>query len=160
MMMFVRLFILAFCWLTWYGASGQSLNGKTAFPIVLKDPSGKTITLESFKGKWVLVDFWASWCGPCRASNRVVQKFYPKWKEKGIVVLGVSLDEDRAAWIKAIKKDRITWPQVNTPAQWDSELVLQWNVERIPTTYLIDPNGVIRATDPNLGDILSIVSKK
>jgi hypothetical protein len=75
-------------------------------------------------------------------------------------VLGVSLDEDRAAWIKAIKKDRITWPQVNTPAQWDSELVLQWNVERIPTTYLIDPNGVIRATDPNLGDILSIVSKK
>lgn len=151
--------MLACGWVTVSVASGQSLDGKPGFPIALKDPSGKTISLDSFKGKWVLVDFWASWCGPCRASNRVVRKIYPKWKKKGIEVLGVSLDEDRSRWIKAIKKDRIAWPQVNTPAQWDSELILQWKVERIPTTYLIDPNGVIRATDPDPGNILSMVSK-
>lgn len=159
MSMFIRIFFLAACWLAVGEINAQDLNGKKAFPIQLEDPSGKIITLESYKGKWVLVDFWASWCAPCRASNREVRKLYPTWKQNGLEVLGISLDENRAGWIKAIQKDRITWPQVNTPAKWDSELVLQWNVERIPTTYLIDPAGVIRATDPDPRNILSMVSK-
>ena len=89
-----------------------------------------------------------------------MRKFYPQWKENGLEVLGVSLDKDRGSWIKAIKQDRIEWLQVNTPAQWDSPLVLQWQIERIPTTYLVDPKGVIRATDPDPGSILSFISKQ
>lgn len=157
--MFIRTIVLFLC-LSTTTLSAQSLIGKKAFPIQLKNPAGKFVSLDSFSGKWVLIDFWASWCGPCRLANRTVRKFYPAWKEKGGEVLGVSLDENQSSWIRAIKKDRISWPQVNSPAQWDSQLVLQWQIERIPTTYLIDPKGIIRAMDPNPESILSFISTK
>lgn len=159
MTMLSRSIFLVLCWFVLNPVNAQTLNGKNAFPIQLKDPSGKVITLESFKGKWVLVDFWASWCRPCRVSNRMVRKLYRQWKKNDIEVLGVSLDENPSRWINAIKKDRITWPQVNAPAQWDSDLILQWEVERIPTTYLIDPKGIIRASNPDPKTILSGIKK-
>jgi len=136
----------------------QLPTGSQAPPLELPDASGKKISLASYRGKWVLVDFWASWCMPCRASNRAVRKFYPQWKQKGLEVFGVSLDEDRADWLKAVKQDRITWVQVNTPAQWDSEMVAKWQFSQIPTTYLIDPKGIIRAVDPDPGNILSMIN--
>jgi peroxiredoxin len=155
----LRIFLSIFLLLLFGELLAQSLDGSKAFSFQLKDPAGKIINLDSLRGNWVLLDFWASWCGPCRIANRVVRQYYPKWKENGVEVLGVSLDQDRKDWINAIRKDRISWLQVNTPAQWDSELVLQWRIERIPTTYLIDPEGTIRATDPDPKSILSFIQK-
>lgn len=134
--------------------------GTQAPPIRLSDVSGKTITLESLSGQWVLIDFWASWCGPCRLSNRTARKFYEDWKTKGLEILGVSLDANRADWLKAIKQDKLQGLQVNSPAQWDSPLVLSWQVDRIPTTYLVDPNGVIQAVNPPLRAIASLLYRK
>ncbi len=141
-----------------FSLHAQLAVGTQAPALELPDASGKKQSLASYQGKWVLVDFWASWCMPCRASNRAVRKFYPQWKQKGIEVFGVSLDEDRADWLRAVKQDRITWVQVNTPAQWDSDVVVKWQFSQIPTTYLIDPKGVIRAVDPDLGKILSMIN--
>lgn len=158
----MRFRIPLFCWLLFITVSAQAQLpvGTQAPSIRLPDVSGKTITLESLSGQWILIDFWASWCGPCRLSNRAARKFYEDWKTKGLEVLSVSLDANRADWLKAIKQDKLQWLQVNSPAQWDSPLVLSWQVDRIPTTYLLDPNGVIQAVNPPLHSIASLLSRK
>ncbi|GAB4201632.1 MAG: TlpA disulfide reductase family protein [Bacteroidia bacterium] len=113
--------------------------------IALPDPNGKEIRLSSFKGKVVLVDFWASWCKPCRAEMPNVVALYKKYKDKGFEILGVSLDKDKESWVEAIKNDGITWPQVSDLKFWNSEVVPIFNVEAIPYTILVDKNGLILA---------------
>ena len=95
----------------------------------------------------MLLDFWASWCKPCRASNKGLVKLYPKFKDKGFEILGVSLDEDKGDWKKAIKQDKINWLQVNDPGGWQSPTVMQWRINAIPTSYLINRNGELIAMD-------------
>jgi len=105
----------------------------------------KPVSLSSFKGKYVLVDFWASWCGPCRAENPNVVKAYNKYKDKGFTVLGVSLDgqSTKAAWLKAIDSDGLVWTQVSDLKGWDNEAAKLYDVKSIPQNFLIDPNGVV-----------------
>lgn len=119
--------------------------GEEAPDIVLSDPYGKTFSLSSLRGKVVLVDFWASWCGPCRRENPNVVKLYNKYKSKGFEILGVSLDDNRDAWIKAINDDKLLWFHVSDLMKWNSSVVQLYNIEAIPFTVLVDRDGKILA---------------
>jgi peroxiredoxin len=119
--------------------------GKAAPVFSLPDTAGQTTTLESFRGKYTLVDFWASWCGPCRKENPSVVAAFNAYKNKNFTVLGVSLDKDKADWLSAIHKDGLTWTQVSDLKEWDSMVVPLYNIEGIPYNVLLDPQGVIIA---------------
>ena len=125
----------------------QIRQGYKAPDVALPTASGDTIRLSSLKGKVVLLDFWASWCGPCRVSNKGLVKLYPKYKEKGFEILGVSLDEDSKDWQKAVEKDKIKWLQVIDKGGWESNTVNQWRISAIQTSYLIDKEGTLIAMD-------------
>jgi peroxiredoxin len=119
--------------------------GQPAPEINLPSPDGADIALSSLRGKVVLIDFWASWCGPCRKEMPNVVKAYGKYKSKGFEIFGVSLDQEKNRWVEAIQKDGITWPQVSDLKQWGSAVVKQYNIQGIPYTVLLDKEGKILA---------------
>ncbi len=126
---------------------GAIAIGQPAPEIALSDPKGKIITLSSFKGKYVLVDFWASWCGPCRGENPNVVQAYEKFKKKNFTVLGVSLDESKEDWEDAIKADNLNWQHISDLKKWESTVVSTYKIEGIPYNVLVDPNGIVIATE-------------
>jgi peroxiredoxin len=117
--------------------------GNEAPVFAQNDASGKSVSLASFKGKYVLVDFWASWCGPCRAENPNVVKAYQKFHAKGFDILGVSLDEEKDKWIAAVKKDNLDWSQVSDLQGWKNNVAMLYGVQGIPMNFLIDKEGKI-----------------
>ncbi len=121
--------------------------GAYAINFSQNDTLDKPVSLESFKGKYVLLDFWASWCGPCRAENPNVVKAFNQYKDKNFTVLGVSLDQPgkKQSWLDAIHKDSLTWTQVSDLKFWDNAVAKTYGIQAIPQNFLIDPTGKIIA---------------
>lgn len=135
--------------------------GNTAPDFTQPDTSGNPVKLSDFRGKYVLVDFWASWCGPCRAENPNLVKTYNKYKEKGFRVLGISLDQPgkKTSWLAAIHKDGLTWTQVSDLKFWDNEVAVLYGIKAIPSNLLLDQQGKIIAKDLRGEDLTKKLSE-
>ncbi len=127
--------------------------------ITLPGNQDDSIKLSSLAGKVVLIDFWASWCAPCRAANPYVQKLYKKYKDNGFEVFAVSLDVKKDAWLKAIKKDKLTYTQVIDAAGWKSKVAERYFVDALPTNFLLDKEGKILAINIEGKELFDLVKK-
>ena len=120
--------------------------GAAAPNFTQNDVNGKPVSLSDFKGKYVLVEFWASWCSPCRAESPNLLKQYAAFKDKGFEILGVSVDGDKGKWMEAIKKDGLTWPQISDLKGWDNEARKVYGISGVPANFLVSPDGKIIGT--------------
>lgn len=120
-----------------------AIGAKPSF--VLLDTTGKKVSLKDFKGQYVLVDFWASWCAPCRKENPNIVKAYAKYHEKGFEVVAISLDDKKAPWLKAISTDGLPWKHISDLKGWKSDLAIQYGIRSIPASFLVDKDGKIIA---------------
>jgi peroxiredoxin len=117
--------------------------GQVAPDFVQNDPAGQPVQLRSFRGKYVLIDFWASWCGPCRLENPNVVSAYNKYKDKNFTILGVSLDRDKPKWLQAIQQDQLNWTHVSDLSFWNNAVAKLYRIQSIPQNFMLDPEGRI-----------------
>ncbi|HSC52420.1 MAG TPA: TlpA disulfide reductase family protein [Phnomibacter sp.] len=146
--------LTAACMMFFFAGMAQPAVGDKAPEIKLKDTKGRVVALSSLQGKVVLIDFWASWCGPCRRSNSTLAPIYEKYKAEGFEIYGISVDEESSDWKEAIKEDNIKWMQVNDA---DNAVAAKWNLEVIPTSYLLDKSGKVVAVDPEGGELDELI---
>lgn len=128
------------------GNAGTNIGlkvGQQAPDISLPNKEGKLMTLSSLRGKYILLDFWASWCGPCRYENPNVVRLFQQYKDKDFDILSVSLDNNQQAWFSAIDADGMVWNHVSDLKKWESAVIPVYQLDAIPMTYLLDKNGII-----------------
>jgi len=136
------------------------LIGAKAPDFTQTDTNGVAVSLTSLQGKYVLVDFWASWCKPCRAQNPSLLRLYQKYKDKGFTILGVSLDSKKEAWLKAIHNDRLEWQQVSDLNLWNNAVAKQYKITSVPQNYLLDTHGVIIGKNLNEDQLNEVLEKE
>lgn len=160
---FYLVLIVVLAFLIWQlnSKQGMDLSNQSAPTFSGITLSGNNINLSDFQGKYVLIDFWASWCGPCRRANPKVVNLYSRFKGQDFAIISISVDNNEKAWKNAIKKDGLSWPYhlLDRPHGGKS-IADQYGVESIPAKYLVDPQGVIIASNPSFRKIDRILSKK
>ena len=136
------------------------LIGAKAPEFAQTDTNGVAVSLASLHGKYVLIDFWASWCKPCRAQNPSLLRLYQKYNDKGFTILGVSLDSKKDAWLKAIHSDKLEWQQVSDLNLWNNAVAKQYKITSVPQNYLLDTKGVIIAKNLNEEELNEVLEKE
>ncbi len=137
-----------------FNESKKHFIGQVISDFIQKDTLGNNIQLSSLRGKYVLIDFWASWCGPCRRENPNLMDAYQKFKNKNFEILGVSLDKNRQKWVDAIEKDNLKWLHVSDLKGWNNNVAQIFQIRSIPQNILIDPNGIIIAKNMRGSEVI------
>lgn len=140
-------------------ASAQIKLGDTFPDVQLQNDKNVTVKLNSFKGKTVLVDFWASWCAPCRLANKKLVKLYDKYRNQNFEIVGISIDTDKTKWLKAIEKDKLKHQQLIDPKGFDAKTAITFGVEALPAAYLFDASGKLIAINPTEAQIIAQIKK-
>lgn len=140
-------------------SQAQIRVGEKIPPTSLMDNHSKSIKLDSFKGKTVLVDFWASWCAPCRVANKDLVKLYQKYKNQDFQIISISIDTDNSRWLKAIEKDKLTHIQLIDPKGFKAKTAVDFGVDALPAMYLFDKSGTLISINPTQSQILNQIKK-
>jgi peroxiredoxin len=127
--------------------------------VTLKNSNNSDVNTSSFNGKYVLVDFWASWCGPCRLSNKKLVKLYNEVSSDKIEIIGISIDTDANKWLKAIEKDKIKFTQLIDPKGFDASAAILFGVEELPSKFLFNPKGILIAKNPTEEEIIKLITQ-
>ena len=140
-------------------ATGQINIGDSIPSVTLKSSSNEDVNITSFKGKYVLVDFWASWCAPCRLGNKKLVKLHNEVTSDKIEIIGISIDTDTNKWLKAIEKDKIKFTQLIDSKGFDAETAVQFGVDELPSKYLFNQEGILIAKNPSEEEIIKLIEK-
>jgi peroxiredoxin len=154
-----KIFFVLILLSSYMAVSAQVKKGMQAPEISLQDFNGQNLSLSSLKGRVVLIDFWASWCGPCRKNNPNLVALYEKFKDQGFEILGVSVDKNNSDWKSAIAKDGLSWKQVIDNAGWNSQVTIDYGVEAIPASFLVDKKGTVRGVNLEGRELDGMVKK-
>lgn len=141
-------------------ASAQMQIGESLPNSSLANVQNETVDLSSFKGKTILVDFWASWCAPCRLANKKLVQLHSELAGQKFEIIGISLDTDKTKWMNAIKKDKIEYTQLNEPKGFDAKVAVRFGVEQLPSTYMFDGEGRLLAINPTEEEIITQIKKQ
>jgi len=142
-----KLFFTALFLIIYMAGFSQIKTGEPAPELSLPGQNGEIVRLSDLKGRVVLIDFWASWCGPCRKNNPHLVRLYHKYHERGLEIYGVSIDDNMSSWKQAVQHDQLEWVQVNDSKGWDAPSTILYGVDAIPASFLLDKNGIIKNKD-------------